>query len=126
HGVPGARVLRHDDGGGAGDAVLPGEHDCRGGDLLRSLEAARLQAGDDQRRRRLRASGADRVRENQPPVTLMWRATAGALWRRSMRKSWPLGLRLIASWIAASSSASSVLARSGARRSAASSWPRHI
>ena len=36
-----------------------------------------------------------------PPVTLMWRATAGRLWRRSMMKSWPLGLRAIASSIAA-------------------------
>src|SRR6185437_5300803 len=32
-----------------------------------------------------------------PPVTLMWRDTAGRLWRRSMMKSWPLGLRAIAS-----------------------------
>ena len=58
-----------------------------------------------------------------PPVTLMCRFTAGRLWRRSMMKSWPLGLRAIASWIAASSGASLAEARSGVRRSAASSWP---
>ena len=52
--------------------------------------------------------------------------TAGPLWRRSMMKSWPLGLRAIASVIARSSSSSLSEARSGARRSAASSWPRHM
>src|SRR3974377_2344116 len=41
-----------------------------------------------------------------PPVTLMWRAIAGRLWRRSMMKSWPRGLRSIASRIAASSASS--------------------
>ena len=63
---------------------------------------------------------------DQPPVTLMWRGTAGPVWRRSMMKSWPLGLRAIASVIAWSSTSSLSEARSGARRSAASSWPRHM
>ena len=36
-----------------------------------------------------------------PPVTLMWRLSAGRLWRRSMMKSWPLGLREMASTMAA-------------------------
>jgi hypothetical protein len=40
-------------------------------------------------------------REAHPPVTLMWRASAGRRWRRSMMKSWPLGLREIASSMAA-------------------------
>ena len=61
-----------------------------------------------------------------PPVTLIWRATAGRLWRRSMMKSCPLGLRAIASRIAASSVSSLSDWRSGVRRSAASSCPRHI
>ncbi len=65
-------------------------------------------------------------REPQPPVTLMWRGTAGPLWRRSMMKSWPLGLRAIASVMARSSTSSLSEARSGPRKSAASSWPRHI
>ena len=63
---------------------------------------------------------------NHPPVTLMWRATAGCLVRRSMMKSWPLGLRDMASSMARASRVSSELVRSGARRSAASSCPRHI
>ncbi len=62
----------------------------------------------------------------QPPVTLMWRATAGFFERRSMMKSWPLGLREIASSMARDNSASSLDARSTPRRSAASSWPRHM
>src|SRR5262249_9777619 len=61
-----------------------------------------------------------------PPVTLMGRATAGARARRSMMKSWPFGLRRIAASIAAWRSSSLCEARSGLRRSAASSWPRHI
>jgi hypothetical protein len=61
-----------------------------------------------------------------PPVTLMWRATAGRLVRRSMTKSCPLGLRAIAASMAARSGSSLELARNGARRSAASSWPRHM
>src|SRR5439155_5136600 len=61
-----------------------------------------------------------------PPVTLIWRATAGRLWRRSMMKSCPFGLRLIASRIAASSGSSLSDCRRGVRRSAASSCPRHI
>jgi len=61
-----------------------------------------------------------------PPVTLIWRATAGRLVRRSMTKSCPLGLRAIAASMAARSSSSLGPARTGARRSAASSWPRHM
>ena len=64
--------------------------------------------------------------ERQPPVTLMWRETAGRLVRRSMMKSWPFGLRPIASSMACDSSSLPSEARSGARRSAASSWPRHM
>ena len=41
-----------------------------------------------------------------PPVTLICRATAGLSWRRSMMKSWPFGLREIASRIASSSRSS--------------------
>src|SRR2546423_1585269 len=62
----------------------------------------------------------------QPPVSDICRATAGRLCRRSMMKSCPLGLRAIASSIAASSTPSSLDERSTARRSAESSWPRHI
>src|SRR5690606_11171850 len=63
---------------------------------------------------------------HQPPVTLIWRGTAGAARRRSMTKSWPLGLRWMASRIAASSVASLSDCRSGARRSAAAFCPRHM
>ena len=57
----------------------------------------------------------------------MWRATAGRWCRRSITKSWPFGLRVIASRIAWASTASSVDgARSSSRNSAASSWPRHM
>src|SRR5665213_683936 len=73
-----------------------------------------------------RTFGRARYAADQPPVTLMWRARAGRLWRRSIMKSWPRGLRVIASSIAASTRALLSEARSGARRSAASSWPRHI
>ena len=55
-----------------------------------------------------------RVKDHQPPVTLMWRATAGFLWRRSMTKSWPLGLRAIASSMARAES--SVVGASPQRR----------
>lgn len=61
-----------------------------------------------------------------PPVTLICRATAGRLCVRSMMKSWPLGLRVMASSMAARRRASSSVARSAARRSAASFWPRHM
>ena len=61
-----------------------------------------------------------------PPVTLMCRVTAGLTPLRLMMKSWPLGLRAIAASMAAFNSASDWDARSGARKSAASSWPRHI
>ena len=50
-----------------------------------------------------------------PPVTLMWRATAGCFVRRSMTKSWPLGLREIASRWPPSSSSSPALKRAAAR-----------
>src|SRR6516225_6431736 len=73
-----------------------------------------------------RDDGDPRRRIGHPPVTLMCRATAGRLWRRSMMKSWPRGLRSIASRIAASSASSPSDWRNGVRRSAASSWPRHI
>ncbi len=63
---------------------------------------------------------------DQPPVTLMWRDSAGRWWRRSMMKSWPLGFRPIASSMAANNRSLPSDARSGLRRSAASSWPRHI
>src|SRR5690606_37033678 len=62
----------------------------------------------------------------QPPVTLMCRPTAGWRRRRSMTKSWPRGLRAMARSIASSSGPSLIEARSGVRRSAASSWPRHM
>ena len=42
-----------------------------------------------------------RAAYDQPPVTLIWRDSAGRRWRRSITKSWPLGLRPIASSIAA-------------------------
>ena len=70
--------------------------------------------------------GARRRGCAHPPVTLIWRATAGRLWRRSMMKSWPFGLRPIASPIAATSASSPSDWRKGVRKSAASSWPRHI
>jgi len=62
-----------------------------------------------------------RSRGHQPPVTLMWRATAGRFARRSMTKSWPFGFSSIASSMAALSAASEGPARSGSRRSTASS-----
>ena len=39
--------------------------------------------------------------DDQPPVTLICRDSAGRCWRRSITKSWPLGLRVMASSIAA-------------------------
>jgi hypothetical protein len=67
-----------------------------------------------------------RARTLYPPVTLIWRATAGAVRPRPMTKSWPLGLRAIAASRASCKSSSEAEARRGARRSAASSWPRHM
>src|SRR3978361_1808882 len=64
--------------------------------------------------------------ESQPPVTLMWRLTLGRLCLRSMMKSWPLGFRPMARSIAVASRPSSAEARSGLRRSEASSWPRQV
>ena len=49
----------------------------------------------------MRGAASARRGCRHPPVTLIWRATAGRLWRRSMMKSWPLGLRAIASSMAA-------------------------
>ena len=62
-----------------------------------------------------------RHRKFQPPVTLMWRLTLGRLWRRSMMKSWPFGFRPMARSIAAESRSLSAEARSGLRKSEASS-----
>src|SRR6187549_2495146 len=74
-----------------------------------------------------RECGADeQTSGDHPPVTLMWRNTAGRLARRSMMKSWPFGLRRIAASIAALTRSLLSDARSGARRSAASSCPRHM
>ncbi len=56
-----------------------------------------------------------------PPVTLIWRLTAGALVVRSITKSWPFGLRPMASSIARDNSSLPSEARIGVRRSAASS-----
>ena len=61
-----------------------------------------------------------------PPVMLIWRATAGAAPALSITKSWPLGLREIASSMARCKGPSLSDARRGTRRSAASSWPRHM
>src|SRR3954451_12078806 len=63
---------------------------------------------------------------DQPPVTLMWRVTAGFRLRRAMTRSWPVGLCRMAASIAALRRSLLADARSGARRSAASSWPRHM
>ena len=61
-----------------------------------------------------------------PPVTDMCRAIAGFCVRRSITKSCPFGLREMASSMAMMSAALSELVRIGVRRSAASSWPRHM
>src|SRR5690606_13416541 len=52
----------------------------------------------------VREKSRRRFFSGQPPVTLMWRETAGRLVRRSMTKSCPLGLRPIASSMARASS----------------------
>src|SRR5260370_32208366 len=64
-------------------------------------------------------------RKPQPPVTLICRLTLGRLCRRSMMKSWPFGFRPMALSIAELSRSLSTEARSGLRKSEASSWPRH-
>ena len=64
--------------------------------------------------------------KSQPPVMLMCRDTAGRCECRSMMKSCPLGLRVIADLIAALRTSSLSDWRNGERRSAASSWPRHM
>src|SRR6185312_2401284 len=102
----------------------PGRGD--GAVLIDQFEKANLAGTDRPLTIEVDTQGEPGHGRAQPPVTLIWRTTAGWVCRRSMMKSWPLGLRRIASWIAASSSSSLSLARSGARRSAASSWPRHI
>src|SRR5215470_9431312 len=51
-----------------------------------------------------------------PPVVLMWRCNAGFWWRRSITKSWPLGLRVIASSIAWFRKSSLSEARNARRR----------
>src|SRR5262252_4449495 len=63
---------------------------------------------------------------DHPPVTDMCRATAGFFVRRSMMKSCPFGLREMASSMAMMSAVLSELVLIGVRRSAASSWPRHM
>jgi hypothetical protein len=68
----------------------------------------------------------DPLTKSQPPVTLMCRDTAGRCECRSMMKSCPLGLRVIADLIAALRTSSLSDWRNGERRSAASSWPRHM
>src|SRR5580658_6661037 len=102
---------RHDDLGGVGRRAFVTRGELHEGGLRRLV--VRRDKGEARR-------GA------HPPVTLMCRARAGRLWRRSMMKSWPLGLRPIASSMAAKSGALVLDARSGLRRSAASSWPRHM
>ena len=99
----------------------------------RAVDEFDAVAGDRARRRHIGVSveeTAQGIRASfeagQPPVTLMCRPTAGRRVVRSMTKSWPLGLRAIAARIAAFRSASSADWRKGARRSAASSWPRHM
>src|SRR5207237_2390306 len=99
---------------GADDPILPAEFDCRIRNLSRLPEAARIQTGHDHRWRDLRPSDPDRIgnvvfRRIYPPVTFMWRGTAGVWCRRSMMKSCPLGLRLIASAMDSSRRASSAL-----------------
>src|SRR3978361_1947243 len=64
--------------------------------------------------------------ESQPPVTLMWRLTLGRLCLRSMMKSWPFGFKPLERSRAALSRSSSAEARSGLRKSEASSWPRQV
>ena len=59
-------------------------------------------------------------------MTLIWRLTLGRLCLRSMMKSWPFGFRPMARSIAALRRSSSADARSGLRRSEASSWPRQV
>ena len=56
----------------------------------------------------------------------MCRLTLGRLWRRSMMKSCPFGFNPMARLIVADSNSSSADARSGLRKSEASSWPRHV
>src|SRR5262245_9892165 len=99
---------------------------CDGAVLVDQLEQADLAGADRPLAVEIDTQGESGHGRAQPPVTLIWRATAGPVCRRSMMKSWPLGLRRMASWMAASSSSSLSLARRGARRSAASSCPRHI
>ena len=109
---------RHDDVG------LLAASTCRNGSrssAKRLLRRLGLRGDKRDPRRRPASEGG-----GHPPVTLMWRDTAGRLWRRSMMKSCPFGLRAIASRIAASTASSLSDCRSGVRRSAASSCPRHI
>src|SRR6185437_12809105 len=74
----------------------------------------------------VRSVGGDEMDLHQPPVSDIGRESAGPPWRRSITKSWPFGFLAMAASMAAESSASSSDARNGVRRSAASSWPRHI
>jgi hypothetical protein len=115
--------------------VVPrGAHDGRSRGMLGDLHRARADLAHGRYRHGQEKidRGADGPSapvgrlSDQPPVTLIWRATAGRLRRRSMTKSCPLGLREIASSIASSTASLASERRSGARRSAASSWPRHM
>src|SRR3954453_2433346 len=99
------------------------------GDLRRAGGDAaygrRRQRADEIHREPARRAASLGGVTGEPPVTLMGGETAGRL-RRSMMKSWPLGLREIASSIACSRVSFASESLSGVRRSAASSWPRHM
>src|SRR5690349_6241481 len=76
------------------------------------------------RRERGRRRGGDERAKAHPPVTLIWRATAGAAPGATL-KSWRAGLAASASAMRVSTSARPP-ARIAALRSTESSWPRHI
>ena len=133
HAVDGRRPVSQAVQGFQHEAVAAKRHDdigflprCAaiGGDQGLAGFLRRRRLGGDERQ--ARTGHRRNNRPGQPPVTLMWRGTETAPRRRSITKSWPLGLREIASRTASSTAASSEAALSGARRSAASSWPRHI
>src|SRR5258708_5443967 len=79
--------------GGVEDAVAWGGLAFAGGG--KRAKAARAGWGGGGKKGAVRAPppGGAGTGPAPPPVTLMWRDTAGRLWRRSMMKSWPLGLR---------------------------------
>src|SRR5205085_9510403 len=88
---------RHDDAG-----LFRGDHAVALPQFLERLLRRLRLGGHECDPRRPPAFG----RGDHPPVTLIWRAIAGRLWRRSIMKSWPLGLRGIASRLAVSAAAS--------------------